>query len=223
MDDDQLSNTCIEDIENLIPMVESSFGFKFNLGELEQITTFGEFCDITTSKIHLTDAPDCTPQQAFYKLRQALAPHIPGLAVTPASRLEDILPSSRHKRRIILYSVEVKLGFTLSLIGIYIPSFIIIFCAFFLSFASFIVNWHVGIICVSLTCTAMYFNIEFGNTLYAKIIREIVEKMTREHYIQSRRNSNTINRAEIFKQTQALFASELYLKTSALTHDAPFV
>ncbi|WP_071891166.1 hypothetical protein [Hymenobacter sp. PAMC 26628] len=222
MDIDRLENTCTEDIEDLIPVIETSLGIKFSQGELEHVTTFGEFCDITVSKIHLTDAPDCTAQQAFYKLRQALAPHVPGLAITPASRLKDILPGSRYKRRKILNSVEARTGITLDIHGAsesVVMGLIIMFLA---SFTSFFFSSTAGCTGLTISVIAAMVAQYTGNTWRVATVREWVEKMTREHYLKSRRNPITVNRTEIAKQLKSLFADRLALDPTVLTRDATF-
>lgn len=54
-------------------VIEALFGIKFGKNELEHIETLGEFCDHVTNKIELAHADDCTTQQAFYKLRDAIS------------------------------------------------------------------------------------------------------------------------------------------------------
>ena len=68
----KISEVDIEEIEDLLLKVETSFDIRFADNELKGITTFGELCDIIENKIQLENSNDCTTQQAFYKLRDAL-------------------------------------------------------------------------------------------------------------------------------------------------------
>src|SRR4051812_17672565 len=70
----KLNSIDIEDIQDLLPTIEQSFGFKFGPADLQGIKTFGQLCDIVLSKVqHLDDFDDCTSQQAFYKLRNSIS------------------------------------------------------------------------------------------------------------------------------------------------------
>jgi hypothetical protein len=62
-----------EDIEDVLRLVEKSYNLKFESNELAHIRTFGELSDHIVSKINLDYRDDCTDQQAFYKLRNAIA------------------------------------------------------------------------------------------------------------------------------------------------------
>ncbi|MDR2271052.1 MAG: hypothetical protein LBF27_09125 [Sphingobacterium sp.] len=73
MADDELENVDPDDISDLLVKLEKSFDMKFESTELMHIFTFGELCDHITNKIQLAHSNDCTSQQAFYKLRDAMA------------------------------------------------------------------------------------------------------------------------------------------------------
>ncbi|WP_216660776.1 hypothetical protein, partial [Sphingobacterium prati] len=73
MADDQLENVDPDDISDLLVKVEKSFDMEFGSTELMHIFTFGELCDHIANKIQLAHSNDCTSQQAFYKLRDAMA------------------------------------------------------------------------------------------------------------------------------------------------------
>ena len=69
----ELKNVDSEDLEDVLVMIEKSFDFKFETAELKDVETFGHLCDIITNKVQGNNIDDCTTQQAFYKLRDAIA------------------------------------------------------------------------------------------------------------------------------------------------------
>lgn len=64
---------------------------------------------------------------------------------------------------------------------------------------------------------------KIGNELDLQTVGQVAEKMTRENYIKSRRNSKTFNKNEIEKVLTDWFSNDLYLDKSKLTREAKFV
>jgi hypothetical protein len=205
-----------------IPMVEESFGITFGKTELHSVSTFGQFCDIIIAKLPPTKSSGCTSQQAFYKLRQALSPHVTAAAVVPAASLAELLPGSRKQREEIIEAVEAKLGFPLYLTGIATWAGEAILIAFLLSIASFFYQWQVGAVGLLLTVAGGYFLGRFYQVWEVPTIREVVAKMTREHYRQVRRTPATANQRETVEALQALFNHELGIEYHRLTPTARF-
>jgi hypothetical protein len=73
MIDFELKNIDPDDISDLLIKVENSFNITFSDTELTHISMFGELCDHIANKIQLDHTDDCTSQQAFYKLRDAIS------------------------------------------------------------------------------------------------------------------------------------------------------
>src|SRR5690606_26918969 len=115
MTDYELKNIDPDDISDLLVKVEKSFDIKFGDTELMQILTFGELCDHIANKIQLDNSDDCTSQQAFYKLRDAISStlQIDNKAISINFSLEDLLP--RQIRRSRTKKIEEYLGFKLNI------------------------------------------------------------------------------------------------------------
>ncbi|MDO7852637.1 hypothetical protein [Hymenobacter convexus] len=220
MQDEQLKNSDLEDVNDVLKQIETSFGINFGTNELQHIKTFGELCDIVESKIHLFNATTCTSQQAFYKLRKALKVYTESSCITSASLLSDLLPARR--RKLIWRSVEHQLGFKLDIMGMSSTVSTALVLAFLASLLAFFIDKKVAIISLVAWGLCTNFAAKTGNTLQVQTIQECVEKMTREQYIKSRRNPATFNQQEIFQQVQQLFIKGLYLPASALGRDATF-
>ena len=205
---------------DFLPLLEGSFGVKIAENESPPIRTFGEFCAVVQSQLPPTESPDCTMQQAFYKLRRAFTIHVLGVSFRPDTLLSDLLPRSRKHRARILTAVESELGFPLNIVGLSSLGCVIIICAFLLSAAAFLYQWQAGVIGLLLTFTGARLLEKYYQSVEVSTVRELVEKITREHYRQVRRNPNTANQQEIVSQLQALFAYELGIERSLLTSEA---
>ena len=217
MTDYDLKNTDPEDIEDLLKKVETSFDIKFGQGELAHLKTFGQLCDYITDKIRLDRAADCSTQQAFYKLRDALS-STGGKEITIDTYLADFLP--RHNRRTLVKSLEKKLGFKLYLLRpphwITRTLFVILICAI----VAWFFNWQIGLLGVTFSVAGLWFSVFIGNELDLQTVGQLAEKMTRENYLKSRRNPQTFNQDEVEKVLRDLFSVELLIDKSKLTRDA---
>lgn len=197
-----LSNTDPEDIENLLLEVEKSFDIKFFTQELAQFQTFGELGDHIKDKITLENTDDCTSQQAFYKLRESIkyTLKINTDGFTPSTLLVDIFPRSTRKEQ--LKKIEEDLGFELYILkpphfvsNLLLLLFLISFIALFFEGQYF--NWYFGIAGLVLSLSGFRISNKIGIELDVETVEHLIKKMTREHYIKSRRNPATYNEREI--------------------------
>lgn len=208
----ELKNIDSEDIEDLLVKVETSFDIKFVGKELVHITTFGQFCDHIANKIQLDNSEDCTSQQAFYKLRDAISTNF---------TLTDLLP--RPNRRSRTKKLEKHLGFKLNILRP--PHWVIGTLAILLlaSIVGIFFNWQIGILGLAFSIIGLLFANKIGNELDLKTVGQIAEKMTRENYLKSRRNPKTFNKSEIEKILTDWFSNDLDLDKSKLTRETKFV
>jgi hypothetical protein len=211
-----------DSVLDFVLVVEESFGLTFGETELNPVSTFGEFCTVVLAKLPTAGHSDCTSQQAFYKLRQALATHVPVADIVPNALLADLLPNSRKQQEEIIEAVETTLGFPLYLTGIANWAGNVLFSAFVFSLIGFLYRWQAGVAGLLLTAAGGYLLGRFCQVPEVSTIREVVEKMTREHYRQLRRDPATANRREIVEQLQALFHHELGIAHHRLTPAARF-
>jgi hypothetical protein len=223
MKDNQLRNIDTEDIEYLLEKVETSFDIKFVGDELLHITTFGQLCDHVADKIQLVNLVDCTSQQAFYKLREAisLTLQLDKKMVSPDSLLKDLLP--RQDRRSRIKNLEKYLGLKLNLLrpprwitGTFVIMSLASFFGLFFSFG-------IGFLGLVFSIGGLRFANKTGNELDLKTVGQVAEKMTSENYLKSRRNSNTFNKKEVEKVLTDLFSKELGIEKIILTRDAKFI
>jgi len=212
----------IEDINFHLFKVEKSFGIKFAKNENEHITTYGEFCDHIANKIQLEHSGDCTTQQAFYKLRNAISSKfkIDHKTITTDCQIIDILPRrNRHKK---IAELEKYLGFKLNILR---PPHLVTMTLLVLCFVSLVgiyFNWQIGILGLIISMGGIWVADKIGIELEVKTVGELAKKMARENYLKSRRNSKTFNKHEIEKILTDWFSNDLGLDRSKLVRDAKF-
>lgn len=199
-----------EDIEDILDKIEISFQIKFNKNELQNVKTFGELTSIIISKMEVEETNDCTSQQAFYKLRTAILEDKEiKTSINLNTQLIEVFPKENRKNSI--KSLENRLDMPLN---IFRPKDWIEFILIFFLFGSIILmffNGYAGFIgfltCILCTKIAYKFGIEFKiNT-----IGELADNISKEHYIQSRRNHFTANKKEAIEKIEAIFIESLGL------------
>ncbi|MFN7911931.1 MAG: acyl carrier protein [Bacteroidota bacterium] len=221
--DYELKNIDSEDIEDLLVKVENSFDIKFGDTELIEIMTFGQLCDHIANKIQLDNSDDCTSQQAFYKLRNAISSTLQfdNKTITTDFPLVKLLP--RQSRRVRTKKLEKHLGFKLNILR---PphwvtgTFVILLLA---SIVEIFFNWQIGLFGLLFSIAGLWVANKIGNELDLQTVGQVAEKMTRENYLKSRRNPKTFNKKEIEKVLTDWFSHELYINKNKLTRDAKFV
>jgi acyl carrier protein len=220
MKDLELKDIDVEDLEDLLSKMQDSFDIKFVDNELAHVQTFGELCDHIKSKIQLEKSKDCTTQQAFYKLRSAIATisNVDKDELTTDTLLKNLLP--RKTRRKKTKKIEDELGFKLALIR---PThFVTGFLALLLlaSFIGLFIRWQIGLTGLALSMAGLWLAEKTGNELDLRTIGQLAEKMTRENYLKSRRNPKTFNENEIEKVLTDWFSRGLNINKSKLSREA---
>ena len=223
MTDYELKNIDPDDISDLLVKVEKSFDIKFGDTELMHISTFGELCDHIANKIQLDNSDDCTSQQAFYKLRDAisLTLQIDNKTIFTNFSLADVLP--RESRRSRTRKLEEQLGFKLNILR---PPHWVIGTLIIILFASLVglfFNWQIGLLGLTFSIAGLSLASKIGNELDLQTVGQVAEKMARENYLKSRRNPKTFNKNEIEKVLSDWFSYDLDLDKSKLTREAKFV
>lgn len=220
----ELKNIDPEDISDVLVKVENSFDFKFCETELNEVETFGELCDIILSKVQGENINDCTTQQVFYKLRNAITVTqlVDKDTITPDTTLQQLFP--RHNRRQKIIELQNELDIPIDILDIKEWLGWTIFAGIIILIVMFFFKWQFGL-------SGLIFFIAVGwiaNKFFAKefaiaTVRQLAEKLSRENYIKSRRNGGTINRNEIEQKVKEFFSKELALEEEVLTRKATFV
>lgn len=219
----ELCNIDPDEISDVLGKVEKSFGFKFGKTELKDTKTFGELCDIITSKVQGDNSNDCTTQQAFYKLRNAIADTllIDKTDVTPDTDLQKLFP--KNIRRQSFKNIDEHLGFKTKVLRpkhSITGTLAIIFIASLIGLFFF---WQAGLMGLAISIIAMTIANKFGSELDLLTVGHFADKLSREHYLKSRRVSTTANKNEVVQKIKDLFIADLGLEEHQLTRQASFV
>lgn len=219
----QLHNIDPEDMEDILARVESSYGIRFREIDLLCVNTFGDLCDLVIAMLQkLRDTNDCTSQQAFYKLRDSIASVmlLDKQVITTKTELQRLIPPS--SRRSTMRKIETHLGFRLNLLR---PPYSVTAAISIIAVASLVglfFEWQISILGLVICMLAGVIANIFANTFSVTTVGEAADKMSRENYLNSRRDPDTVNRAEIENKIRELFAEELMIPKSSLSKDASF-
>jgi hypothetical protein len=214
-----------EDLGDVLLIIEKSFGFKFQDNELKHVKTYGDLCSAVIDKVSGTHVEDCTTQQSFYKLREAI-PNVTDVEeelIKPNTPLELIFPKKNRRRKI--KALQNKMGFKFSILEP--PPFIItiLLLGLVAGFVFLFIKPLFGI--CGLVGSILAFRIAdmLGTNIRhdAATLKKLARKLTSEHYGKIRRTPGTINRDEIKQQIEYLFANYLGIEKEELVEDAVVV
>lgn len=219
---DVLKNIDADDLEDFIVRVETSFDIQFVCNELVHITTFGHLCDYIVDKIQLDYDGDCTSQQAFYKLRDALSSilQLDKKTISTDDTLADLLP--RKTRRSNIQKLESHLGFKLNILRP--PKWVteILYIVLIASLFGLIFDRQIGLLGFVFSIAGLWFANKIGNELDLDTLGKVAEKVTRENYLKSRRNPMTFNKNEMEKMITDWFSDYFKIDKSKLNRDTIF-
>lgn len=215
-----LENTDPEDIGDVLMLLADSFGIKYSQDDFKTAKTFGDLCDVIERKVALDHKDDCTTQQAFYKIRATLEQmELTGnTVITPETELVVLFP--RPARRKLVGQFQSRLGIKLDFLKIKDWLSWTILIGFILSLIALFFEWRFAIAGFTLFYLTATISGKFANELAEKTVGDLARKLMREHYIQVRRSSGTMNRTEIFSLIQEFFSERLDLDKEELTRDS---
>jgi hypothetical protein len=187
----------IEDLEDCIPSIEEMYKFKFEDGETQNVKNFDEFCDLIISKIDFENIESCTRQQAFYKLRNSLIEEkiSEKEKIKLETKLTEIFP--RKNRIKLVKRVGNNIGFKLNIL---LPPKFLFYTLVLLSATSLIllfINFKFGISGIAISVLGFYLCSWFGKEIEIETLKELVEKITLENYLEVRTQKNTVNKSEL--------------------------
>jgi hypothetical protein len=219
----KLSNVDPLDMNDVILKVESSFDLKFDDNIFKDVKTFGELCDVIQREIKLVDSESCTTQQAYYKLRNAIAKtiNLDKHYINPRTDLSELLAS--EDRRKITAGIDSELGFKTDLLRPREGVIIALVLLFIASLIKCFFGWQVGLAGIFLSIVGLKVANLFGKEISVKTVGDLARKISRENYLKARRNSETVNRKEIEQIINDLFTDGLDLDPKSLTRNTSFV
>ncbi len=218
----QLNNIDPDDLSEMIHELEISFNIKLQDQDLSHLKTFGELCALFQRKAIGTDTHDCTSQQAFHKLRNAITATvlIDKKAIAPDTDLLQIFPRAIRRRKVA--EVEKVLGFKTKLLRSRYWVGDLIFLTSFISILLLFPYWQIGVAGIAISIITGFISSKLANEMDLQTVRDLTEKVVRENYTRVRRNNQTINRAEIPALIRSAFHHRFGLADEKLTANATF-
>lgn len=216
----EFKNIAPEDIEDLILKVEESFDIKIDKND--SVNTIGQLSDLIINKIKCENREDCTTQQAFYKIREAISDilKIEKRSITPKTLLTNLFP--KETRRIQLKELENQLDFRFNITR---PNYWvsnILFLGLLGSFIGLFFVKNFALLGIVFFIFALWYAYRMGIEFEINTLGQFSEKMTREHYLASRRDPKTYNKNEIESILIEWFVSDLNIDKNKITRDTKF-
>lgn len=218
-----LSNVDPDDISDVLLKVENSFDIQFKQTELEAVDTFGALCDLIERKVHGIHSEGCSTQQAYYKIREAIA-SVQGIdkaAITLDSPLQLLFTRDDRNRKI--RRLQQQLGISFDILNMPTWFAYLISGGIVGALLSFFFLWQAAVTGLTFFITTGWLAGRFfSKKLTITTVRQLTEKLSREHYRALRRNPATINRSEITNKVKELFKADLAFEDHLLTREATF-
>lgn len=220
LDDFKLDNIDPEDFGATLLKLEKSFGLKFTDNSMKDAKTFGDICDIIESLLNHTEKDDCTTQQAFYKVRKAigLTQNFDEGNIEPQTKLEHIFPRSNRRQNVKHF--QQAFGFSVDILSMKTSLVLTLAASFIISLIAFFFSWQYAVAGLTVFTIVTWTANKFSKELNVSTVRELTEKISREHYLLARRQSGTMNRNEIVKTIQDIFIADHLLDREHLTREA---
>jgi len=211
-----------EDIFDVVVKLEKSFGLKFDKNAFFHVKTFGDLCDVFENHINYDLCDDCTTQQAFYRVRQAIAStlQVSRNNIQLDTKLSDLFPSRNRRQKAKEFKRAVGTNFTILTYPGWLALIFVI--GFLLSLVAFFYDWKIALSGIVFFLAAMQIAEKLGKTLDFQTVRELTNKLAREHYVDVRRTKGTFNRQELLKIIIDTFSNDLAIEKAYLTREATF-
>ena len=219
----QLRNIDPDDISDVLTKIERSFDLRFSKNDFQNVKTFGDLCDVITNKVQGDNINDCSTQQAFYKIRNAIAltQNLDKIKIMPQTEIDQIFSDNKRRQKVRYF--ERELGFSVDILEIKEWQKLVIFSGICLSITTFFFKWQYALAgLVIFTSFGWIMTTFFATELNKQTIGQLSERLTKERYSKVRRNMPTVNKSEVGGLVKSLFMEHLDLAESALTRQATF-
>ena len=217
---------------DILPAIEKSFGISFDQNDFHKDFTYGELYALVLAKLPTATAADCTIQQAFYKLRQALMLLTGATKISPSTRLDTLLPADpRPAAAHLAASLAIKLNLVAMPKWAEVAGSILLLSATGLLPVVILAavmggeTWGAPATLLLLSCFGLSvliftLGVQIGKRLAYETVGELAIHMSSQHYRQSRRNPDTVNLREISSQLERIFIDMAGLEAAELVPDA---
>jgi len=211
------------DFGEVLKVIEKSYAINLSDDDLSSIRTFGDFTDHTLATIDLRHQEGCTTQQAFYKLRSAIADLNMSnkRELNPATNLTDIFP--RRSRKKDVRKMESQLGVDFRALRPHHAVMSVLYLTLVASIICFFFNAMYAWAGLLISITGIRVAIITGREFNFQTLGEMAEQMTQTSYAKSRREYGTMNKKEIAGKIETLLIRELCLDTDRIDRDTVII
>lgn len=212
-----------EAVEACVGAAIRSFGHQFTQEELSQLVTLGDFYNLVESKFANKHSPECTSQQAFYKLRQSIADilKIDKNSITPSSSLEELFPRKIRWRK--MKQLRQQLGIKVQLLEMKGWLRTLFAISIVVSLVMFFFNWILSLLALISLIILNRIAAIFNNELSYPDLRELSEYLTIFEYAAVRRKPETANLFEVRAVINQVFIRREKLKQEHLTPEQKLI
>jgi hypothetical protein len=207
---------------DLVPIIERSFQIRFKEDAFRNVETVGDFVDVIQARIDYPHHDSCTGQSVFYKVRNAIAKtqSIDPNSILPETSLEALFPFANRRKQVKAFSLS--LGIKPGILSP--PEWIKTWNAIglMLSLISLIFMWPVGLAGIAFFTIGMGIAQRLGKTFMMLTVRELVEKISDEHYMAMRQQEGTVNNAEIWDTVINILSSRIGIDKKYITPESRF-
>jgi hypothetical protein len=216
-----LKNAGPLEVSDVLAKIERSFNITLDHEGVQNATNMRSLCDLIVSKINHEHVETCTTQHAFYMLRNAMASALGAdkCTIKPHSKLCQLLP--RENRLEVIAEVETELGIELNLLQPKQWLIIAFSVALLGSITACFYFWPAAIAGVLASLLGLKMAGKFGKEIHLKTVGDLANKISREIYLKSRRNS-VVSKNEVEQKIKELFEKDLHLQPIAVRRNTNF-
>lgn len=219
-----LSNIDPLDVDDFLTKVENSFQIKLT-DEVSKLNTFGDLINGKLSLKNEIEDKNCTSHHIFNKVKKIIIDFkiSNDENIQPNTNLNEIFPLLKRKKSIKL--IESKLGLKFDILTtphIYSISILVVFIFLISSFFHDLFSTNfitMGLLSfITMLILGRFFTFVFKDKTYGNLIKRI----ERDNYINSKKDENFFNPNEVEKNLMALFIEEFGLNGIEITRETIF-
>ncbi len=216
----KLADIELQDVEDTLGYIVRAFELKITNDAFSNVKTFGDICQVFQNNISYQNEESCTVQQAFYKIRTAIifSQKIDKEKIRIDTPIDQIFPKIGRRKKVKTF--QKALGLPISILSMKLWLVLFIVSGFALSFLAFFFSWKLALTGILTFLIINWVAMKLREDVESITIGELAKKITRDHYMQVRRNPHTVNRNEIVKVIQCTFITNCDLELAALHTNA---
>jgi hypothetical protein len=195
-----MQNWCLdvidtEDLADLIQQIEDSFAIELTSADFCENMTVEQLYQKIIAKMNQKVVNDCTTQQAFYQIRQILQNIVDAPSISPNTEFQSIF--LKKERKHLIKKLEDRLNNRIKVLSAPILAYLGLSIGFLGLLISLFAQWFIGLYVALFLLLLCWLITKTVRVFRFRTVGDLAEHLAQFHYLQSRRNANTFNPAEI--------------------------